>query len=91
MEHTVIIQQGQTLADIAIQEYGTIEALMPIALINSLPADATPAPDTTIRLPDINPAPATAERVKAQAIQPATAPMGDDYRVFALQFAPQFA
>lgn len=91
MKHTVTLQQGQTLADIAIQEYGTIEVLMDIAILNGLGADASLPTGTVIRLPDLNPEPRMAERVKAQAIQPATDPLADHFRIFAGTFDKTFA
>lgn len=91
MKHTITVQQGQTLADVAVQEYGTVEVMADIAILNNLPAHHMAEPGTLLRLPDINPAPGMAQRVKAQGIQPASRTNRDEFRVFSSVFDTTFA
>lgn len=90
MKHTVTAQARQTLADIAIQEYGTLEALAPIIKLNPMPAHQALEAGTTVRLPDIDPAPAIRRRCQAEAVSPATALTPGMLRTFSPTFSPTF-
>lgn len=48
----VIVFPGQTLADIAVQEYGTVEALPLIASANNLPMSADVEAGTELECPE---------------------------------------
>lgn len=37
---TIVVEDGQNMVDIAVQEYGTVEALVELALLNGLEIDA---------------------------------------------------
>ena len=49
---TVVVRSGQTLADIAIQEYGELSAIVDIALMNELSVTAEPPAGTVLYLPN---------------------------------------
>jgi len=46
------IKDGQTLADVAIQEFGTWEAMISIARLNGLAVTDIPTAGTVLALPD---------------------------------------
>jgi len=48
----VIVCNGQTLADIAVQEYGTVEALPLIAKANGLAMSDIPMAGTVLECPE---------------------------------------
>lgn len=48
----VTVKAGQTLADIAIQEYGELSAIVDIALMNELSVTAEPPAGTVLYLPN---------------------------------------
>lgn len=50
---TVTIQNGQTLADIAIQEYGDLSAVFLIAKENDISPSGNLTAGTVLRLPDV--------------------------------------
>lgn len=89
----VTVKDGQTLSDIAVQEYGTCEAALEIAMRNGLSLTDTPGAGTILRLPDK----ATENRVmatycKAHGVSPATA-KGESGRlahIFTENFTEQF-
>ena len=63
---------GQTLADIAIQEYGTLEAAMELARVNGLSLTDIPVPGSGIQLPDKVFDRAMARHCKEAGVSPAT-------------------
>lgn len=68
----VLVKDGQTLADISIQEYGALEAVVRLAIDNGMCISDVPATGTPMRLHE-----ATYNRVmqqycKVNAIAPAT-------------------
>lgn len=46
------VKDGQTLADIAIQEFGSLDALADIAMINGMAMTEVPDAGTVLQLPD---------------------------------------
>lgn len=46
------VKDGQTMADIAIQEFGSWEAVLAIAKINGISITDIPHPGTELKLPD---------------------------------------
>lgn len=46
----VIVQDGQTLADIAIQEFGSLEAVVQLSMDNSMSVSDVPKAGTRLRL-----------------------------------------
>lgn len=46
----VVVKDGQTLADVAVQEYGAVEAVVQLSLDNGMSVSDVPAPGTALRL-----------------------------------------
>lgn len=90
---TTTARDGQTLADIAIQEYGTLEALLPLAEAAATTLTAQPPAGTILPLPELHSPRHLQQWIKAQALSPATAPAADspDSRLFTQAFNPAFA
>lgn len=88
----VIVKQGQTLADIAIQELGAIEALPDLARMNSLPMSYVPPAGTMLQLPEKTYNLTMEDYCKAHDVSPSTAWDEDDYllRIFTYQFQTPF-
>ena len=89
----VMVKDGQTLADIAVQESGTWEAAMDIAMENSVSLTDTPEAGTRFRIPED----ARENRVmksycKAHEVSPATArdESGVRLRIFGEEFTEEF-
>ncbi len=68
-----VVKDGQTLADIAVQECGSLEALADIAVMNGLALTDVPAAGTVIRLPDREYDRVMREYCAANGVSPATA------------------
>ena len=88
----VIVKDGQTLADIAIQEYGAFEALPALALANGLALSDIPTPGTALTLPEAVYNRTMQQYCKARSVSPATARDNSGLRlgIFARQFQTQF-
>ncbi len=86
------IKDGQTLADIAIQEYGSLEALPSLALANGMSLSDIPTPGATITLPDKTFNRSMQQYCKARDVSPATERdnAGNRLGIFSLQFQTQF-
>lgn len=86
------VKDGQTLADIAIQEFGTLEALPDLARVNSLSMSDVPSPGTVLALPETTYNLTMQRYCKAHDVSPATArdESGVSWGVFTSQFSPQF-
>lgn len=61
-----VVQPGQTLADIAVQQAGTLSALPDIAALNGLAPTAVLAPGTTVQIPEGKYSNETAKRPTVQ-------------------------
>lgn len=85
----VEVKDGQTLADIAIQEYGSLEAL-PAA--NAIGMTDTLEAGSRLQLPDISFNRLIQQYCKANDVSPATERGMTDVklRVFSGEFSPQF-
>lgn len=89
----ITARTGQTLADLAIQAKGTIEALVDMAQINNMSLTSVLAAGMSLKIPDKNYNPTLNSYVKSRGISPATA---GDYvaltpvRVFTEQFTNEF-
>lgn len=90
----ITARTGQTLADLAIQAKGTIEALVDMAQINNMSLTSVLAAGMSLKIPDNNYNPTLNSYVKSRGICPATA---GDYvalptpvRVFTEQFTNEF-
>lgn len=69
---SVVVMAGQTLADVAVQEYGTIEALPLIAESNDIPMSADIEPGTRLECPEKTFDKYLQNYVKVNKIKPAT-------------------
>lgn len=70
---TVIVKAGQTLADIAIQEFGDLSAVVDIALLNELSVTAEPPAGTELYLPNNEFNKQMGDYCRRNEISPATA------------------
>lgn len=89
----VTVKDGQTLADIAVQEHGTWEAALDIAIENGVSLTDQPEAGAKLRLPEG----AKANRVmasycKAHEVSPATArdESGTRLRIFGEEFTKEY-
>ncbi len=89
---TVTVKDSQTLADIAIQEFGAFEALPALALANGLSLSDIPEPGTVLTLPDAVYNRPMQLYCKARSVSPATARDISELRlgIFSKQFQSQF-
>ncbi len=90
----VIVQNGQNLSDIAIQEYGTLEGIIVLAKTNGIsPSDALYV-GQQLEVPECNFRREMKNYCKANSIRPATAENrlnGEiKLRIFTEQFGKQF-
>ncbi len=88
----VTAKDGQTLADIAVQEYGSLEALPALAIANGLPLSCAPAPGTVLTLPDAVYNRSMQQYCKANDVSPTTARDNAalSLGIFSEQFTHQF-
>lgn len=88
----VIAKDGQTMADIAIQEYGSLEAVMEIARLNGMSVSETPGVGRTLKLPEGSWNKAMAGWCKAHGVSPATErdESGVKLRIFTEEFSEEF-
>ena len=90
---TITIKNRQTLADIAIQQYGTLEAITPLAIANNIPITHTLQPGTTLTIPAISINRRMQQYCLAHHITPATAltkEQKETIRTFTHQFNKTF-
>lgn len=89
-----IVQAGQTLFDIAIQEYGTLESVMQLAKVNNLSITEVLMAGQVLDVPDQVYDKKVADYCKNNQITPATADEMDSLiklRVFSKIFSKEFA
>ena len=86
------VKDGQTLADIAIQEYGSWEAMMAIAQKNGISITNVPEPGTALTLPDGTWNMVMQNYCKNNDVSPATARDNADIhlRIFGEEFTKPF-
>ncbi len=90
----VVVKDGQTLADIAIQEYGTIDAQPDLAMVNGLSVSETLETGMTLTLPDKVYDRRMQGYCKDHGIRPATQRDRTDataLRIFTKEFTKQFS
>ena len=88
----VDVKDGQTLADIAIQEYGSLEALPALAAANAIGMTDTLEAGSRLQRPDVSDNRLIQQYCKANDVSPATERGMTDVklRVFSGEFSPQF-
>lgn len=88
----VEVKDGQTLTDIAIQEYGSLEALPALAATNAIGMTDTLEAGSRLQLPDVSYNRLIQQYCKANDVSPATERGMTDVklRVFSGEFSPQF-
>lgn len=88
----VKVKDGQTLADIAIQEYGSLEAAMELAKANGLSVTDIPASGTELTLQDAVYDRTMADYCKVNGVSPATQrdTSGVRLRIFTKEFTKEF-
>lgn len=86
------VRPGQTWADLAVEHYGTVEAVFDLAAANGAAVSDTPAAGMQIVLPPTANYPAVVRELKQRDAHPGTAYDQDNRRlgVFSLQFTAQF-
>lgn len=82
---------GQTLADMAIQTKGSIEALVDLASENNTSITEVLSPNQLIIIPDARYNVAIETHVKSRGVSPSTANAVDKEGVFSPEFSPEFA
>ena len=87
------IKNGQTLADFAVEHFGTWEALIDIALMNAIPMSEIPPSGTELELPEQHYNVQMEQYCKRQGVSPATedSTMASTNGIFTIQFTQQFA
>lgn len=68
----VVVRDGQTLADVAIQEYGALEAVVQLAADNGLSVSDVPQTGTVLRLHEKTYSRIMRDFCRARGVQPAT-------------------
>ena len=86
------MKDGQTLADIAIQEYGSLEALPVLAAANAIGMTDMLEAGSRLQLPDVSYNRLIQQYCKANDVSPATerGMTNVKLRVFSGEFSPQF-
>lgn len=88
-----VVQAGQTLLDIAIQEYGTIEAAFMLAKTNDISITDTLQAGQEIEIPEKVYNSELADYCQRNSVQPATSEAASNairLRIFTEQFTEQF-
>lgn len=80
---------GQTLADMAIQTKGSIEALVDLAYLNEVSVTEVFEPNQTIELPDKTYNTTIESYVKSRGVSPATGSGGVE-GIFTIEFSQEF-
>lgn len=81
---------GQTMADIAIQECGCLEAVCDIARINGIPVTGTLTDGEVLRLPDNEYNAKMRRYYEVNGVKPATEQEAGDARIFGTEFTNEF-
>lgn len=81
---------GQTLADMAIQTKGSIEALVDLASENNTSITEVLSPNQLIIIPDARYNVAIETHIKSRGVSPSTANGGDREGIFSPEFSPEF-
>ena len=68
----VVVRDGQTLSDVAIQEYGALEAVVQLAADNGLSVSDVPQTGTVLRLHEKTYSRIVRDYCRAHGVQPAT-------------------
>ena len=68
----VVVRDGQTLADVAIQEYGALEAVVQLAFDNSISVSDVPQTGTALRLHEKTYSRVMRDYCRTRGVQPAT-------------------
>ena len=87
--NTVIVKSGQTFADIAVQEYGSFEAAVLLAVANDMSVTDSLAGATELKLIDQTFDKVICDYCKTNGVSP-TSGTFKRTRIFTEQFAPQF-
>ena len=69
---TIKVMQGQSLFDVALQEMGSVEGVLKIALANGLSITEALSPDQKILVPDSLINRAVVQSFRSHALRPAT-------------------
>ena len=88
---TTEVRNGQTWADLAVEHYGTLEAVVDLAAANDLAVSDLPSAGSIIVLPEAASYPAVVQELRRRGAHPGTADIEETGRVFTQQFAKQFA
>lgn len=88
----VTAKDGQTLADIAIQEYGSLSAVVELAKVNGMAISDVPSAGTELSLPEKIYNKAMQNYCKANGVEPATErdTSGICLRIFTEEFTKEF-
>lgn len=70
---TVTVLNNQSLADLAIQECGTLEAVLELAIANGISVSDTLRPGQVLSIPEVDGNDDAARYYKANALKPASA------------------
>ena len=76
----VVVRDGQTLADVAIQEYGALEAVVRLAFDNGMSVSDVPQTGTVLRLHEKTYNRVMRDYCRAHNVQPATLRSGNTTR-----------
>jgi hypothetical protein len=88
----VKVKDGQTLADIAVQEYGSMAAAMELARLNGLALTDIPTPGSGLQLQDAVYDRTMADYCKVNGVSPATQrdTSGVKLRIFTEEYTKEF-
>lgn len=81
---------GQTLADMAIQTKGSIEALVDFASVNGASVTEVLSPNQLLNIPDKIYNTAIETHLKRRGVSPSTARSGDREGIFTPEFSSEF-
>ncbi len=90
----VTVRRRQTLSDICLEVYGTIDGVVALALANNLPVSGELQPGTVLECPDVAYDNYLQTFVRKNGIVPATRKDGTgelQQRIFTEQFTEEFA
>lgn len=68
----VVVRDGQTLADVAIQEYGALEAVVQLAFDNGMSVSDVPQTGAALRLHEKTYSRVMRDYCRARGVQPST-------------------
>ena len=87
---TVVVVDGQTMADIAIQEFGSLEAVGDMARVNGIPVTGTLIDGEVLKLPDNEYNAKMRKFCALNAVKPATEQENGGKGVFGTEFSNEF-